>query len=125
MEGECRRWKGIAVAMELIAGHLQQRRHGWMGSWEGNIAVAMEGAWIAWAMEVARIAGGIAATAPWMEGFPRMAGVWRARWRLMEAAAAALPRMRAVAYGTAAGCGVGRLRVVERGSVDAYTANIE
>jgi hypothetical protein len=78
----------------------------------------MEGARITWAMEGARIAGGIAATAPWMEGFPRMAGVRRARWRLMEAAAAALPRMRAVACGVAAGCG-GRTFCV-----DVYTANI-
>jgi hypothetical protein len=51
---------------------------------DGRSAGAMEGARIAGAMEGERIAGRIAATAPWMEGFPRMAGARRARWRLQE-----------------------------------------
>jgi hypothetical protein len=43
-----------------------------MVSWEGGIAGAME-----------LIAGGaLAATTPWMEGFPGKAGARRERWRL-------------------------------------------
>ncbi|AQK86447.1 Peptidyl-prolyl cis-trans isomerase [Zea mays] len=61
-------------------------------------------------MEVARIAGGIAAMTPWMEDFSRMAGVRRARWRLMEATAPWVEAAAAAAGRLRGGC----LRVAER-----------
>jgi hypothetical protein len=63
MEGECHRWKGITVAMELIAGHLQQRRHGWKGTLgRRDFSVKL----------TAEIRG----EAPWMAG---ARGQWRER----------------------------------------------